>query len=366
MRDIAALTAGWGGAGDLVAQICQTGEIGHAYLLVGPASSAKARAAEALAHLAVDALDDLLEGREGCHPDIHTVAPAGAAGYLVDQVRDLLNDVQLSPIRSPRKAYILTDAQGLNSASANAFLKNLEEPPADTAFILLAASAQAVLSTITSRCQVMRFPARDIAAAAVDLARTSGYDEARCRRALAFCMDAQQAVEFMGDARRWAIRTEALAQIAGVGSHDDIWCMRHAASLEKIVKDANEGLREAQEQEYDQAQQILGAGALKDMSDRHKRQLSFAQRSGIMAALRAQRAFLRDALHLKLGRTAPLSCDDCLGDLSRISQECSQEELLRAIETVGCAMRHIERNVLPRLAIEGMLLDLKEIHQCRP
>ncbi len=366
MRDISELTCGWGGAGNLIAQICQTGEIGHAYLLVGPASSAKAQAAEALAHLAVGALNDLLEGRDACHPDIHTVAPAGAAGYVVDQVRDLIGDVQLSPITSPRKAYILTDAQGLNSASANAFLKNLEEPPDDTVFILLAASAEAVLPTITSRCQVMRFPARDIASAAADLARTSGYDEARCRRALAFCTDARQATEFLSDASKWAIRDEALAQIAGIASHDDIWAMRHAAALEKIVKDANEGLRQAQEQEYDQAQQILGAGALKDMSDRHKRQLTFAQRSGIMAALRAQRAFLRDALHLKLGRTAPLACDDRLSDLSRMSQECSQEELLRAIETVGCAMRHIERNVMPRLAIEGMLFDLKEIHQCRP
>ncbi len=366
MRDVSELTSGWGGSGSLVAQMCQTDQMGHAYLLVGPASSAKSQAAEVIAHHAVGALEDLLQGRASSHPDIHTVAPAGAASYLVEQIRDLIGDVQLSPIRAARKAYVLTDAQALNPASANAFLKNLEEPPADTVFILLATSAEAVLPTIASRCQVMRFPARDAASAARDLARASGRDEASCRRALAFCTDARQATEFLDDPAKWAIRTEALAQVAGISGHDDIWAMRHAAALEKTVKDANERLRQAQEEEYDQAQQILGAGALKDMSDRHKRQLTAAQRSGIMAALRAQRAFLRDALHLKLGRTAPLACDDCLGDVTRVSQACSQEDLLRAIETVGCAMRHIERNVLPRLAIEGMLLELKEIHQCRP
>lgn len=366
MRDITDLASSWGGAGNLVAQMCKTDELGHAYLLVGPASSAKMQVAEVIAHHAVGSLDEFLEGRASLHPDIHTVAPAGAASYLVEQIRDLIGDVQLSPIRSPRKAYILTDAQALNPSSANAFLKNLEEPPVDTVFILLASSAEAVLPTIASRCQVMRFPARDASSAAADLARTSGHDEASCRRALAFCTDARQAAEFLDDPARWAIRTEALAQIAGIADHDDVWAMRHAAALEKAVKDANERLKQAQEEEYDQAQQILGAGALKDMSDRHKRQLTAAQRSGIMAALRAQRAFLRDALHMKLGRTAPLACDDCLADVSRISRACSQEELLRAIETVGCAMRHIERNVLPRLAIEGMLLELKETHQCRP
>ena len=83
--------------------------------------------------------------------------PEGAAGYLAEQVREIIHDVSLSPIEGPLKVYIMEGADLFNDSAANALLKTLEEPPADVVFVLLAHSLEPVPPTIVSRCQVVRF-----------------------------------------------------------------------------------------------------------------------------------------------------------------------------------------------------------------
>lgn len=355
--------AGSGAA--LVAQLCQDGQVGQAYLLAGPANSAKNDAAAMLARAALG----VPEGPDGdgaarAHPDIHRLEPQSTAGYLVGQIREMLDDVQLAPISSQRKAYVLADAQLLTPASANALLKSLEEPPRDTVFILLATSAEAVLPTIVSRCQTIRFAARGESETLADLMGATGQTEQRCRRALGFCPDTQQAAQYLADETKWALRDMALATLDELARRDEVWLMEQAARIVEAAKDATQGLQEAQEREYAQMQEILGSTALKDVAERHKRALTAATRSGIMASLRAQRALLRDALVTQSDPQAPLACDDFPQAVARMSAY-PQATLLDCIETVGRAMRRIEKNVLPRLAVEGMLLELKEALQCR-
>ncbi len=56
-----------------------------------------------------------------------------------------------------QRVFIVDDADRFNESSANAFLKTLEEPPADLTFVLLAANSAQMLTTIVSRCQSVRF-----------------------------------------------------------------------------------------------------------------------------------------------------------------------------------------------------------------
>ncbi len=362
----AQIAAPWGNAGNLVSQLCDQKEIGHAYLLVGPANSAKTDAAMLLANAAVSRLDQIGPSDLGRpHPDIHRLEPQSATGYLVGQIREMLDDVQLSPICSPFKVYMMAEAQLLTSSSANALLKSLEEPPADTVFILLATSADAVLPTIVSRCQTIRFPARSQEQTVADLCASTGQTEQRCRAALAFCADTQQATQYLGDETKWAMRDMALKTLAGLASRDDVWAMSRAAALVDAATASTQSLQDAQEAEYDQAQAILSATALKEVKERHKRALTAATRSGIMAALRAQRALLRDALLMQNNPAATPACIDFADAVTTFSR-LSQEALLSCIETIGRAMRRVEKNTLPRLAVEGMLLELKETLTCRP
>lgn len=85
----------------------------------------------------------------------------------VEQIRALAESMHLTSHRSGNKVILIHPAETMNTAAANALLKNLEEPPAQTFFILISHRPQQLLPTIVSRCQQMTLtaPDRDIALA---------------------------------------------------------------------------------------------------------------------------------------------------------------------------------------------------------
>ncbi len=128
---------------DYLAQAVAMGRVSHAYLFLGAPGSGKLDAAWALAQQLIcedggcGSCDACVRVARQTHPDVHYFAPESAVGYLIDQVRALLAEVSLSPIRSRRKVYIIDRAEQLRANTANALLKTLEEPPANVVFILL-------------------------------------------------------------------------------------------------------------------------------------------------------------------------------------------------------------------------------------
>lgn len=75
----------------------------------------------------------------------------------IDQVRELLSVMPFRPHEGGTRWVIVREADKFNAAAANAFLKTLEEPPDATHFILLTHRPSALLPTLRSRCQVVRF-----------------------------------------------------------------------------------------------------------------------------------------------------------------------------------------------------------------
>ncbi len=93
---------------------------------------------------------------EGNHPDVRIIEPDGQF-IKIDQVRDMQKDVGFKAFEGKRKVYILDQADAMRPESANALLKTLEEPSADCVIILITANVYALLSTVMSRCQFLRF-----------------------------------------------------------------------------------------------------------------------------------------------------------------------------------------------------------------
>lgn len=86
------------------------------------------------------------------HADFHSVKPIGKAREIrVASIRESIRDIQLSPTVGLKKVAFIYDADRFNEESANAFLKTLEEPPADTTIVLLTSRFYDVLATIRSR-----------------------------------------------------------------------------------------------------------------------------------------------------------------------------------------------------------------------
>jgi len=103
----------------------------------------------------------------GTHPDLRVVEPvaydnegnATAVDTIqVDRIRDLIEFTQLSTHRLGAKVGVVVPAEAMNPAAANALLKTLEEPPADTFLILVSHQPAQLPPTIRSRCRVLAAP----------------------------------------------------------------------------------------------------------------------------------------------------------------------------------------------------------------
>src|SRR3989449_6307776 len=110
--------------------------------------------------------------------------PSGLASHGIAAVRLLLRRLVLTPALSRRKVFLIGDAERLvpqtgAEAAANALLKALEEPPADTAVILTTAAPDALLPTILSRVVRVRVARLPDSIGAVSAQRELGWKSQR-------------------------------------------------------------------------------------------------------------------------------------------------------------------------------------------
>ena len=154
----------------------------HAWLFCGVVGLGKL-------DVALDYAESLLGGSysfsTGSHPDLHVLSPEqqldeggsllqryGMRYYVtdkkkkpkavisVDQVRTLVNSI-LTYAHGPGKVVLISPAHRMNINAANALLKALEEPPANTVFILVSDRPDLLPATIRSRCSKIEFRVPD-------------------------------------------------------------------------------------------------------------------------------------------------------------------------------------------------------------
>ena len=103
----------------------------------------------------------------GSHPDFLSIGcPEGKRELPIELLagskerrgqEGLCHDLSLAPLPDSRKVAIVDHADTMTEAGANSFLKTLEEPPDRAVLILIASNLDALLPTIRSRCQLVRF-----------------------------------------------------------------------------------------------------------------------------------------------------------------------------------------------------------------
>jgi DNA polymerase-3 subunit delta' len=213
------------------------GTMHHAWLLAGPqgvgkASFAREAAIDMLARAAGDATAERTRALvdAGSHPDYRVLDRLPKDGkpdadlarsITISQVRSLQPLFATTPSLSPRRVVLIDAVDDLERAGANALLKNLEEPPAGTIFLLVSQAPGRLLPTIRSRCRLLRFEplaGEDMMAALADLLPDSSRSE---REALA-----RAGVGSPGRALRFAgldldTIDAALGQIARHGDRDN-------------------------------------------------------------------------------------------------------------------------------------------------
>lgn len=154
----------------------------HAWLIAGPQGVGKARFVDMAALWLLAEAAGPPPGGEGLavsdehpvarliaagsHPDFRRLQrlPSERSGELarnipIAQVRALQPFFGTTPSLSSRRVVVIDAVDDLERAAANALLKNLEEPPAGTVFLLVSHAPGRLLPTIRSRCRLLRFGA---------------------------------------------------------------------------------------------------------------------------------------------------------------------------------------------------------------
>lgn len=355
----------------------KAGRVSHAYLFVGPAGSNKTAAARALAQAVMcpkgpegprggrcgecSACDRVMRGK---HPDVRCYAPAGAAGYLVEQIREIVADTALAPIQARRKVYIIDRVDQLGTAAANAFLKTLEEPPADVVLILLGRTRESVLPTILSRCQVVSFRHIPATEAAGIVRQNTGASLELARVAIEACGGSiTRAVEFLKSPgnERLAFRTKVLEVLASIRRADDWDVLGYAAMLVEASKAPLDAARAAQELELSENADFLAKSAIRQIEARNKRHLS-AKSAECLAHLTAIiRSWLRDVLMICEGAPELVINVDARQALEEAASATDAAKLAKALRAVNRVDEALSYNVSPETCIDALLFDVREV-----
>lgn len=254
------------------------------------------------------------------HPDFLLIEPDRELAnpqIKIEQVRQLEEQIAYRPLVSPWKVYLIDDADRLTQGAANALLKTLEEPAAHSLFLLVSSRPAALPTTVRSRCQNIRFvpPARTQVEAALITQRNLPPEDAHF-----LSMIAQGRIGL-------ALRTD-LAEARK--QQDEFSSLTNPTTLRSVAT-------------------LLTTAESLYKSDRALEALEWMERWG------------RDLLLVRLGADPDhLLNRDRLPELQRAAATVQPQLLAEVLEEMQAVERHAGRNLNLQLALEQILLHLRD------
>jgi len=315
------------------------GRPAHAWLFSGPEGVGKRTAAlefaaalnctgdEKPCGACRDCRDTLAER----HPDVELVAPGGLCDepdhrehtesreLRICQVRRLERVLSLSPYAGARRVAIVDAADTLRAEAANAFLKTLEEPPAESVIVLLVEREERLPETVLSRCRRVAFrPLARQTLVEVLTGRGAPPEQAEAIAAAA------------GGRVGWALRVLADPSLLA-----ERWQM-----LEEVVRLAHAGRVER----FAWAREAGSRAG--EVRERYLREMS------------AWEDWWRDVLLVGAGTSEGALNSDRAPVLSEEGKLYAAADVVAFLRALLQTRRYLQENVDPQLALENLTLDL--------
>ncbi len=334
----------------------------QSYLFVGPEGVGKATTAVEFAKALLCRNPTLQPAFDACgkcpncvrvgenqHPDLLRILPDGEMTKIWQiwsrpgHPPGALETLPFRPIAGPKRVYIFEKAETMNDESANSLLKALEEPPPYVQFLLCAPAPTAVLPTILSRCQMVRFrqTPTDVIARAMETRK--GLSPAEARVAAAYSQGAPGRAFRLADAPEARIQREGLLTLAQQIAHSPgIAAFKLAEELRNAAK----------------APVVKGKKGDKDKEE-DSAEPEKSSRGDINRAMEVLMAWHDDLLSVALrGDNAPIVHEDRREALVGAAKRYRTEQIAENVETLFSFRRHLARNANAQLATEVLMLKL--------
>jgi len=325
------------------------GRLAHAYLLCGPRGTGKTTLGRLLAKAAN--CDSATDGEpcnrcESCRAfnegrAMDFIEQDAASHNSVDDIRQLRENVILTPMSSARKIYLLDEVHMLSNAAENALLKTLEEPPPHIVFVLATTDPHKVASTIISRCQrfdLKRIPLQAAVERMAEICSREGFTLER------------DAIEEIARATTGSLRDgiNALEQVVTYyGKSPTLEQVQEALGLRVDVRSGRLALLAL---EGDLAGGLRLISEVKDDGVDIKQ---FAvQVVKYLRGLLLAKAGVTEALDLPQGMAAEVRAE---------ATRMTREEILRALQTFGRIDWHDEASMAGPLPLELALMEFTSV-----
>lgn len=317
-------------------QALATGRLAGSLLLCGPEGTGRRTLARELAK-ALNCRggegDPLPCGRcgpcgrieRGTAGDYVVVAPDGQS-IGIAQVQALLEDMALAPVEGGVRVLVIAPAGAMTEEAQNALLKGLEEPPARSVIVLVAAREDELLPTVVSRCRVVRLGelSPDEVLAVLGRAGVAGDEAAERARWSAGSPGRALSDEALALARLAGEAVEALA--CGAAYADPLGTADRLGPALGITK---------------------GEAGVE----------ASVKRARLGALLRAIGRTLRDALVVRAG-AAPRRLSGAPAALLQRLAATRPGQLEDALDHLVRLEEELEQSVNPALVLEGAILDV--------
>lgn len=254
------------------------------------------------------------------HPDLSIVQAEQIGSVLrVDQVRDLLPSLSLAPYQARYRIALFLRFEEANASAANALLKTLEEPPERVVLLLTAESAERLLPTIVSRCEMLRLRALNLDSL------TRGLQE------------------------RWEV-PKADARLLAHLSNGRIGAALNLHRSPEQLKQRQVWLQDHH--------RLLGASRLR----RFEYAESLAKdKQRLLPALEVWQSLWRDVFLRASGSSVAITNLDWTDEIDALANSLGSEPAIRMVSFIQRVMGLVDRNINPFLASEVLMLELPRI-----